>query len=266
MNASTAAADHQANPFSAIFQNVATTTTANIPPNSDPAGGGAPNTAPLPNPWAPIQSTPNVDTRSEAPGATGQAAPGIGSLPFGLSAGGAAQGMMPDLNSMMQALQDPNVQQMMQSLLSSPGMVDSLINTVPGLRQATEADPQLREAFSNPDLMQSIFDPQNLQAMMQMQQAMQQLQNSGLGPMMGVAGGAAATGAPQVGAEAATSLASLLGGLGGLPPAADPEAAYSTQLQQLQDMGFSDRQANIRALQATGGNVHAAVERLLAGL
>lgn len=34
----------------------------------------------------------------------------------------------------------------------------------------------------------------------------------------------------------------------------------------LQDMGFSDREANIRALQATGGNVNAAVDRLLQGL
>ncbi len=32
----------------------------------------------------------------------------------------------------------------------------------------------------------------------------------------------------------------------------------------LQDMGFYDRDSNIRALQATNGNVHAAVERLLA--
>ena len=31
----------------------------------------------------------------------------------------------------------------------------------------------------------------------------------------------------------------------------------------LQDMGFYDREANVRALVATGGNVNAAVERLL---
>ncbi len=33
----------------------------------------------------------------------------------------------------------------------------------------------------------------------------------------------------------------------------------------LQGMGFYDRQANIMALQATGGNVNAAVDRLLQG-
>ena len=34
----------------------------------------------------------------------------------------------------------------------------------------------------------------------------------------------------------------------------------------LQDMGFSDRPANVRALQAVSGNVNAAVERLLSGV
>ncbi len=34
----------------------------------------------------------------------------------------------------------------------------------------------------------------------------------------------------------------------------------------LQDMGFFDRQENIQALTATGGNVNAAVERLLSSV
>lgn len=42
-----------------------------------------------------------------------------------------------------------------------------------------------------------------------------------------------------------------------------PEERYATQLAQLQEMGFFDPQENIRALLATNGNVHAAVERLL---
>lgn len=42
-----------------------------------------------------------------------------------------------------------------------------------------------------------------------------------------------------------------------------PEELYATQLTQLQEMGFFDTQENIRALRATSGNVHAAVDRLL---
>merc|ERR1712070_794213 len=43
------------------------------------------------------------------------------------------------------------------------------------------------------------------------------------------------------------------------------ETRFASQLTQLQDMGFGDRAANIRALTLTGGNVNAAVERLLSG-
>jgi hypothetical protein len=35
--------------------------------------------------------------------------------------------------------------------------------------------------------------------------------------------------------------------------------------QQLQDMGFSNASQNVRALLATGGNVHAAIEYILGG-
>ncbi|KAF8822818.1 ubiquitin family protein [Cardiosporidium cionae] len=53
-------------------------------------------------------------------------------------------------------------------------------------------------------------------------------------------------------------------GFGG--PAADmrlPEQLYTVQLRSLQEMGFIDNGANIRALQETGGDVNAAITRLL---
>jgi ubiquilin len=87
----------------------------------------------------------------------------------------------------------------------------------------------------------------------------------GANPLAGL-GGSAGGAPPDL-----SSLLSILGGaggggFGGVPapaPVANPEEAYASQLQQLQDMGFFDQQENIRALQATGGNVNAAVERLL---
>lgn len=42
-----------------------------------------------------------------------------------------------------------------------------------------------------------------------------------------------------------------------------PEQRFATQLDQLAMMGFVDREANIRALQATFGDVNMAIERLL---
>ncbi|KAL0365747.1 UNVERIFIED_CONTAM: Ubiquitin domain-containing protein DSK2a [Sesamum angustifolium] len=67
-------------------------------------------------------------------------------------------------------------------------------------------------------------------------------------------------------------LMNMFGGLGAgsltVPntPDVPPEELYATQLSQLQEMGFFDTQENIRALRATSGNVHAAVERLLGNL
>lgn len=105
----------------------------------------------------------------------------------------------------------------------------------------------------------------------------------GAGGVGGAAGGAGADGV--AGANSLQGLMQLMGSMGmgaggagfnplaalggagfGMPPVADPATAYAGQIQQLQDMGFSDRDANIRALQATGGNVNAAVDRLLQGL
>ena len=48
-------------------------------------------------------------------------------------------------------------------------------------------------------------------------------------------------------------------------PAVSPEIHFASQISQLCDMGFFDTEANVRALTATGGNVNAAVERLLGG-
>ncbi|KAF4573595.1 hypothetical protein AB1N83_012153 [Pleurotus pulmonarius] len=85
---------------------------------------------------------------------------------------------------------------------------------------------------------------------------MQQILAGGGGPFGGLGGGLGGFGGG-------------LGGLGGAPPApADtrpPEERFQVQLQQLQDMGFTNASQNVRALLATGGNVHSAIEYILGG-
>merc|ERR1712129_164285 len=44
---------------------------------------------------------------------------------------------------------------------------------------------------------------------------------------------------------------------------ADPSQIYVSQLQELRNMGFDDQERNINALVLTGGNVAAAVQRLI---
>ncbi|KAK9820265.1 hypothetical protein WJX72_008285 [[Myrmecia] bisecta] len=197
---------------------------------------------------------------------------GLGDLGAGGPGGVGGLGA-PDVNAMMQMMQNPAMQQMMEQLMSQPGVMENLINSNPQLRSMADANPMLRETLRNPEMLRQMLSPQSIQAAAQMQAAMQQLQASGLGglgaggPALGAGAGAGGQQMPDLGA-----LMGMLGGGGGAgfpglgaapAPVADPEAAFATQLQQLQDMGFFDRASNIRALQATGGDVNAAVERLL---
>lgn len=137
------------------------------------------------------------------------------------------------------------------------------------------------------------MNPQNLRAMTQMQQAMQQLGGSGLfGGMPQPPGAASAPSAAAGGLDFSSLLGSGAGSTAastgmppmnpfmfpfGMPPAGGaqgsqgaavpgqpaPGQRFRVQLQNLQDMGFSDRSANIRALTASNGNVNRAIETLL---
>lgn len=46
-------------------------------------------------------------------------------------------------------------------------------------------------------------------------------------------------------------------------PNVNYEELYSVQLKQLEELGFVNKQVNLEALKHTGGNVEAAVERIL---
>lgn len=74
------------------------------------------------------------------------------------------------------------------------------------------------------------------------------------------------------GSAAAGNPFAALAGLGAFPPAPAPppdprpvEERFQVQLQQLQDMGFTNAQQNVRALLACGGRVDSAIEYILGG-
>lgn len=78
--------------------------------------------------------------------------------------------------------------------------------------------------------------------------------------MLGGGGGAAAGGA--------NPFAALMGGMGGAAAGgstAPPEELYASQLRQMEDMGFTNREQNVRALQQSAGNVNVAIDRILDG-
>ena len=133
-----------------------------------------------------------------------------------------------------------------------------------------------------------MMDPSNMRSMVQMQQNMQQLSGSMPG-MMGIPAPAPAggldfsnllgAGGTRSGATAVAPMvnpfmfpfmppaASGTGGpaavIGGSAAQPAPGQRFRQQLQSLQDMGFTDRSANIRALSSAHGNVNRAIEILL---
>ncbi|KAM7516027.1 hypothetical protein LguiA_005610 [Lonicera macranthoides] len=227
----------------------------------------APNTNPLPNPWASAGAgaQTNTTTRSNP---TVQARPpplgGLGGLGFPGFDG--SSGSTLDPSSLNQFMQNPAVSQMMQSLLSNPQYMNQILGLNPQMQNMLDANPQLREMMQNPQFVRQLTSPETIQQMMSLRQALQPLlgrQQSGEVPVQNVGGPGALN---NMGLE---TLMNMFGGLGigGLnaPNQSNvpPEELYATQLAQLQEMGFFDAQENIRALTATAGNVHAAVERLL---
>ncbi|KAL9244805.1 hypothetical protein vseg_018531 [Gypsophila vaccaria] len=236
-------------------------------PSTTGAESGVPNSNPLPNPWS---NTPGGTQTNNAqrtnPFGDLRAGPlgGLGSLPeLDHMFGG-----VPDLSSMSQIMQNPAMSQMMQSVLSNPQYMDQMINMNPQLRAMTESNPQLREMMQNPEVLRQLASPEIMQQMLSLQQSLFPAMNrpqTNQDPLQ-TGGG---TGNPNMGLE---MLMNMFGGLGagGLTTPENsnvpPEELYATQLTQLQEMGFFDAQENIRALQATRGNVHAAVERLLGNM
>ncbi|WOL05890.1 ubiquitin domain-containing protein DSK2a-like isoform X3 [Canna indica] len=259
--------DVGSNPFAALLGNQVAAHGRERSPNSttslEPTTDSVPNTNPLPNPWgANAGGTQPVNTRSN-PAST----PGIPGLSgFGSLDSENMVGRMQDPSLLSQVLQNPAMSQMMQNLLSDPQYVNQMLNFNPNVRSLLESNTQLREMLQNPDFLRQLMSPETMQQLLSFQQSLfshiGQQQSSLQREQTG-----SGTGTPNN--TGLDFLMNMFGGLGtgglGVPNTSNvpPEELYATQLSQLQEMGFFDTQENIRALTATAGNVHAAVERLL---
>ncbi|KAF2937122.1 hypothetical protein DAI22_03g026800 [Oryza sativa Japonica Group] len=280
LNATTMAGegDRSSNPFSALLgnhgSNQARDPAANSPTTTSESttGSPAPNTNPLPNPWSTTAGAAQGATRpspvTNARSATAGGLGGLSSTDLGGMLGGGS-----DTSFLSQVLQNPTMMQMMQNIMSNPQSMNQLLNINPNVRNMMESNTQLREMFQNPEFVRQLTSPETLQQLISFQQSlMSQLGQQQAGPERTQSGAGA-------GNTNLNNLMSMFSGLGaggglGVPSAPNampifavpPEELYATQLAQLQEMGFFDTQENIRALIATAGNVHAAVERLLGNI
>ncbi|KAJ1403863.1 Ubiquitin-like domain superfamily [Sesbania bispinosa] len=235
---------------------------------SSEATSPVPNTNPLPNPWSSTgtggtqsntrRSTTGGDARQQTPTPTGLGGLGLPDLEGMLSG-------TPDAALLTQLMQNPAISQMMQSILSNPQTMNQILGFNAEQRGMPDLN-SLREVMQNPEFLRLFSSPETLQQLLSFQQALlSQLGQQQSTQEPGQTGGGTGS-MNNLGLE---MLSSMFGGLGAgslaVPNRSNepPEQLYATQLSQLQEMGFFDTQENIRALIATSGNVHAAVERLL---
>ncbi|XP_047312118.1 ubiquitin domain-containing protein DSK2b-like isoform X2 [Impatiens glandulifera] len=229
------------------------------------ASAPVPNADPLPNPWASGAAggaQANSTARSNTGGYTRQPSvaglSGLDGLPLDQMFGSTN-----DASSLSQFMQNPAVSELMQSLLSNPQYMNQMLGMNPQLRNVVDSNTQLREMMQNPDFIRQLTSPEMTQQLLNFQQTL---------PLLGArptTGDASQTGG-GAGLDTLMNMFSGLGigGMNNTPnrPNVAPEELYATQLSQLQEMGFFDVQENLRALIATSGNVHAAVERLLGNM
>ncbi|XP_039944116.1 ubiquilin-4 isoform X2 [Hirundo rustica] len=241
------------------------------------------NREPLPNPWSP---TPPA-SQSQAPsseGSTGsattQGTPSV-SNPFGLNAASFGAGMFnsPEMQGLLQQISENP--QLMQNMISAPYMRSMM--------QTLAQNPDFAAQMQNPDSLSILTNPRAMQALLQIQQGLQTLQTEapGLVPSLGSFGmprmPPSSTGGSTIPENPVPSVstpasASPAGGgnpqqqlmqqmiqllAGGSSQAQSPEVRFQQQLEQLNAMGFINREANLQALIATGGDINAAIERLL---
>ncbi|KAG0176505.1 hypothetical protein DFQ28_007215 [Apophysomyces sp. BC1034] len=194
---------------------------------------------------------------------------------FGAGAAGNSFGA-PDPAMMNQMLQNPMFAQYMSSVLQDPAVLDSIIASNsqlsgmgPEVRNMMQS-PEFRQMISNPDMIRQMATmASTFQGMQQPPQTTNQTQQQQQ-PQAAANPFAALGNAPMVDPQLQERMAALL--MGGANPMAaapvdtrSPEERFQVQLQQLNEMGFWDAAKNIRALQATGGNVNAAIEMLFSG-
>ncbi|XP_032932224.1 ubiquilin-1-like isoform X2 [Catharus ustulatus] len=194
---------------------------------------------------------------------------------------------------MQNMLSAPYMRSMMQSLSQNPDLAIQMMLNNPLFAGNSQLQEQMRQQLptflqqmQNPDTLSAMSNPRAMQALLQIQQGLQTLAVEapglipGLNPGLGGLGSTAAptgstvpssipientspvSGATEPGHQ--QFVQQMLQALAGTnAQLQNAEVRFQQQLEQLTAMGFLNREANLQALMATGGDISAAIERLL---
>lgn len=193
---------------------------------------------------------------------------------------------------MQNMLSAPYMRSMMQSLSQNPELASQMLQNNPLFAGNPQLQDQMRQQLpiflqqmQNPETLSAMSNPRAMQALLQIQQGLQTLATEApsLIPGSTAFGGLGGTPSPPsttVPTPGPTETTTPLSGIsepghqqfiqqmlqalsGANPQVQNPEVRFQPQLEQLSAMGFLNREANLQALIATGGDINAAIERLL---
>nr|XP_033798806.1 LOW QUALITY PROTEIN: ubiquilin-4-like [Geotrypetes seraphini] len=280
--------------FSAAREQFGSNPFSSVPGNTD-ASASQPlrteNREPLPNPWGP-SSPPNQST----PTISNPLGVSAGSLGSGMFNSPEMQGLLQQISENPQLMQNmisaPYMRSMMQTLSQNPDLAAQMIGNNPLFSGNSQLQEQLRlqlpaflQQMQNPEALSIMTNPRAMQALLQIQQGLQTLQTEapGLVPSLssfGLSGTPPSTGGSTNPESPPSSTSVPAGGSSSQQQqqlmqqiirmlansgsqVQNPEVRFQQQLEQLNAMGFINQEANLQALIATGGDINAAIERLL---
>ncbi|KAF4102790.1 hypothetical protein G5714_015673 [Onychostoma macrolepis] len=283
------------NPFSALGGNADNSgTQPSRTENREPLPNpwGPPDTA----------ATTTSGTATTTSSTTSSTTPSV-SNPLGISSSSLGNGMFnsPGMQSLMQQISEnpqlmqnmlsaPYMRTMMQSLAQNPDIASQVLMNNPLFAGNPQLQEQMRQQLpvflqqmQNPESLSVMTNPRAMRALMQIQEGLQTLQTEAPGLMPSLIPGGMAAGpspaptptpvptpvpVPTTVAGTNTAQQQLMQQMlqmfaGGNASTQTPEVRFQQQLEQLSAMGFINREANLQALIATGGDINAAIERLL---
>ncbi|KAG8595873.1 hypothetical protein GDO81_001661 [Engystomops pustulosus] len=239
-------------------------------------------------------TTATSSTGSSTSSTTSSTLPNMSSGMGGMFNTPGMQSLMQQITENPQLMQNmlsaPYMRSMMQSLSQNPELAAQMMQNNPLFAGNPQLQDQMRQQLpvflqqmQNPDTLSAMSNPRAMQALLQIQQGLQTLAREAPSLVPGTTGfgGIAGTANPNpapVATSGSTENPSPLSGISepghqqfvqqmlqALSGAntQNPEVRFQQQLDQLSAMGFLNREANLQALIATGGDINAAIERLL---
>ncbi|XP_040398353.1 ubiquilin-1-like isoform X4 [Cygnus olor] len=265
------------NPFASLVSNVSS--------GGDSQPSRTENRDPLPNPWAPQSSSQSSTTASTSGENSGGSNVG-NSTSASMRQSSTIPNLGPGLGVGM--FNTPGIQSLLQQITENPQLMQNMLSApyMRSMMQSLSQNPDLAVQMQSPDTLSAMSNSRAMQALLQIQQGLQTLATEAPGLIPGFnpgLGGFGSTGVPTGSTVPSsvpsdnTSLASgavepghqqfvqqMLQALAGANvQLQNPEVRFQQQLEQLNAMGFLNHEANLQALIATGGDISAAIERLL---